>query len=325
MLSEFALSPAIFRAASYEDDSSVVADLCLRALGPPFLDDCIVRNLHDGDWLRQILNCRDSLHPKAKELLKKLDKQKRLVSHNSIDVICPEGDEEWEKEALASHDQTPLTGMIFSRDSKTNRHRNNPLVDCPEKLANAGFWKDRPCSRRIPRNIEEYSSLLEPVLRHANFIAFIDPHLDPKRPGYQNFIKILTHASLVGRKIKPIIQVHRVAWLGDGKNKLPKYDEIKEIFSKSWTDELEHQSIKLELFLWDDFHDRFVASDLLSMTWSNGFDTTTDCRDRVTVSRLARKDQDDLQEEFQENTTCHNRPKRFQIGASSASPLGNDI
>jgi hypothetical protein len=317
MLYELAISPAIFRVASYEDESSVVADLCLRALGPSFLDDCIVRNLHNGDWFRQLENCRDSLHPRAKELLKKLNKQQRLVSHNSVDVICPESDEEWENEAVYSHGKTPLAGMIFSRDSKTNRHRNNLLVECPEKLTNADFWKNRPCSQRIPRNIEQYLKLLDPLLRHANFIAFIDPHLDPTQERYKDFLYLLCHPAFAKRNCMPKIEIHRVATLGSGPDKVLAIPEIENRFRDKWETAIKDRNIQADIFLWDDFHDRFVSSELISMNWSNGFDTTTSPNAKVTVSRLSREDRDELQKEFAFNSCQHNRLWNFTIGAQS--------
>ena len=312
MLSELALSPAIFRTNSYE--SPGVADLCLRTLKTPLLDDCIVRNLHSGDWLQQLQEQRGTLHPKAKELIKKLKNQSRLVEHESVGIACPRTDEEWEMEAVASHERTPLEGMIFSKAAKEIRYSKNPRVACPEKLEGWKFWKDRPCSLRVPRNIDEYSNLLQPLFRHANCIAFMDPHLNPKCGRYGDFIQLLTDSVLARRVSKPTIEVHRIAWLHDSNDKRPEILEIEEIFCDAWTVKLKRCGIKVEVFLWDDFHDRFVASDLLSMSWSNGFDVTTDSKARVTVGRLSRADRDDLQLEFAINTNSHQMLRKFTIG-----------
>ncbi len=312
MLSEFALSPAIFRTASYE--SSAVADICLRSLGPPLLEDCIVRNLHGGDWLRGIQEQRDSIHPKAKELIKKLEKQGRLVNHEAMAAACPVCDVEWEIETVSSHKMTPLSGMIFTQESKAIRHPGESLVACPETLSTSDFWKDRSCSRRIPRSIDAYCKLLEPLLRHANWIAYMDPHLDPSEKRYNGFIELLTHPRLTERHSKPRIEVHRVAWLGDGRYKAPRKADIEESFRKEWSARIKHSGITLKVFLWPDFHDRFFASNLLCMNWSNGFDTTTDTNARVTVGRLSRGDRDDLQLEFSENSNRHGTPLSFTIG-----------
>lgn len=315
MLHEFALSPSIFRADEYEN--SMVADLCLKGIGPSLLDDCIVRNLHDSNWLQAIHERSAHLHPRAKELIKKLEKQGRLVNFKSMQSPCPQAEVEWENEAISTHQESRLDGMIFTKNSKLKRHSRNDLVECPEKLANVNFWKNRSCSRRIPRNIQAYSELLDPVLRNANFIAFIDPHLDPTQERYKDFIRLLTHPSLAARKIKPEIEVHRVAWIGNTENKLPRCADIKSMIFEAWDKELKQRSIKIKVFLWDDIHDRFVASDLLSMNWSNGFDTTTSTSAKVTISRLSRKDRKDLQDEFTYNSTQHKRLDHFSIGTQS--------
>lgn len=311
MLSEFALSPAIFRTNSYE--SNGVADVCLGTLRMPLLEDCVVRNLHGGDWFQQLKEQRDTLHPKAKELLEKLRNQSRLVGHEPCDNECPRSDEGWENEALVSHERASLAGMIFSKDAKVNRHRENRLVACPEKLSSSDFWKERSCSLRIPRTINDYCNLLLPLLRHATGIAFIDPHLDPKQDRYKDFLRLFTHPALTGRGCKPAIEIHRVAWLGDGKDKRSRSSEIESIFKEEWATQIANCGMKIKVFLWDDFHDRFVHSNLLSMNWSNGFDTTTDSSARVTVSRLSRVDRDDLQKEFAENSTSHNLLKMFVV------------
>jgi hypothetical protein len=312
MLHEFALSPAIFRADSYE--SSLVADLCLKGIGPSLLDDCIVRNLHDGSWLRSILEGSACPHPKAKELINKLNKQGRLADFKAMQAVCPEAEVEWENEAVSTHHESRLSGIIVTEDSKRTRHPRNKFVECPEKLANADFWKNRPCSLRIPRDIEAYSKLLDPVLRHANFIAFIDPHLDPSQSHYKDFIQIITHQALRNRDPKPTIEIHRVATLGSGPAKVIAIDELKKRFRDNWEAAMKDNNIKANIFLWDDFHDRFVASNLLSMSWSNGFDTTTSSSAKVTVSRLSREDRRDLQDEFTYNSTQHKRLDHFYIG-----------
>lgn len=312
MLSELALSPAIFRTTSYE--SSLVADLCLQSLKTPLLEDCVVRNLYSGEWFQQLSKQSESLHPKAKELLKKLKSQSRMVVQETREGDCPVNDEQWECHALDSHYRDPLSGMIFSREAKQSRYPKDPLVACPERISSSDFWKSRPCSVRISRSIEEYRQLLRPVLRHSNWIAFMDPHLNPDEGRYEKFIQLLINHSLTDRKSKPVVEIHRVAWLGDSRNKSPRCEKIEEIFRKKWTDDLKRSGIKIEVFMWDDFHDRFVASSLLGMSWSNGFDTTTNPNVRVTVSHLSRADRDDLQEEFAQNSTRHTLVDKFAVG-----------
>jgi hypothetical protein len=61
-------------------------------------------------------------------------------------------------------------------------------VACPERLGRANFWIRRSCSCCLARIAAEYTRLLKPIFLYANFIAFIDPHIDPERPQYRDFL-----------------------------------------------------------------------------------------------------------------------------------------
>lgn len=310
MLSEFVLSPAIFRVASYE--SNAMADVCLRPLGKALLDDCIIRDLGAGEWHKQLSGQGETLHEKGKELLKKLKSQGRLCRFPLVGTSIPENDREWEIEGLNAHD--PPDGFIFSSTSKENRHSGNKLVTSPELLPNAPFWEARTCSKRIPRSLKSYQELLNPLLRYAGSILLIDPHLDPSETRYRGLIGLFTSAAVSNRDIKPRIEVHRGCWLGNSDDKRSKAEEIEKRFRDNWEAELRRYGITVDLFLWDDFHDRFFLTNLLGLSWSNGFDTTTDPSATVTVAKISRDNRYDVQSEFAQNSTSHRLDCKFRIG-----------
>ena len=67
-----------------------------------------------------------------------------------------------------------------------------------------------------------------------------------------------------------------------------------------------------EVFIWSDFHDRFMISDVIGINASAGFDVTNRPNDFATWSRLGRRDKDDVQRRFD---PAANQPKwRFMIG-----------
>ena len=311
MLPEIALSPAIFRSDAYA--SSSIADVCLGTMYRPLLEECVVRNLQRGAW-SQFTSSQSALHIKARELLKKLAAKNRLIIHDFSTGNTPHTDEEWENEAIASYQQDGLAGLIFDSQAKEQRHKENPLVSCPERLHSTPFWRDRPCSCRVSRTVTEYRKVIDPLLRCANSLAFIDPHLDPEKPQYRDFLQILLHPVLLGRSIRPTIEIHRVAWRGNGNDLRPVVQELQSVFSTNWSRPLRENGLKLEVFLWDKFHDRFLATNLVAMSWSNGFDTTSDQSARVTISRIDRADLDSLQKEFDQNSAVHKLVNRFTIG-----------
>ncbi|MDD5198394.1 MAG: hypothetical protein PHC88_01200 [Terrimicrobiaceae bacterium] len=311
MLSEFGISPAFFRSDAYESNS--VADVCLGSIFRPLLEECVVRNLRNGEWA-QFATRQTPLHLKAKELLKKLAVRNRLVSYSPTGATLPTDDLEWEQEALASHQAEPLTGLIFHREAKEQRYPTNPDVSCPERLPGTPFWRDRPCSYRIPRTLAEYRPIIDPFIRWANYIAFIDPHLDPDAWKYRDFLQLLINPILLRRTIGPKIEIHRVAWRGDGTDRRPLVHELENSFNSRWSQTLRSNGLSIEVYLWDNFHDRFLATNLMGMSWSNGFDMTSDAAARATISRLSRTDLDGLQNEFGSNSAIHGLIHRFTVG-----------
>lgn len=85
------------------------------------LHPALQAELGDG-WQAYVFAQEERLHPKGKELLKKLKSQKRLISHVPFLPTFPVTDEEWENEALGTHTQTPLTGIVLGQQAKTLRH-----------------------------------------------------------------------------------------------------------------------------------------------------------------------------------------------------------
>jgi hypothetical protein len=72
-------------------------------------------------------------------------------------------------------------------------------------------------------------------------------------------------------------------------------------------------SISAEVFIWDDFHDRYLISDLIGVSLPYGFDTTTDESSFTTWTRLGRHDRDDIQREFDPASGRHALRHRFRV------------
>ncbi len=70
LLAEYALTPDIFDQSFYSTEE--VADIHLQHLKEALLNEGLVRNLRDGEWLRLFSNNDRPWHIRGKELLKKL-------------------------------------------------------------------------------------------------------------------------------------------------------------------------------------------------------------------------------------------------------------
>src|SRR5437868_14927163 len=100
MLGEVSLTPDVFDAACYSTADE--CDLHLRYLKDPLLSEVLVRDLRNGGW-SQLVGAMGRLHPRAKELLRKLATRSRLRLFPAASAAAPTSDDEWCDEAVAAH------------------------------------------------------------------------------------------------------------------------------------------------------------------------------------------------------------------------------
>ena len=93
----------------------------------------------------------------------------------------------------------------------------------------------------------------------------------------------------------------------------PTNEEWKRRFYTAWENDLKNLSLKIEVYIWDDFHDRYLISNLIGILCPNGFDITTNVNDRTTWTKLGKVDKDDVQREFDPASNKHQLKYKFQI------------
>jgi len=118
---------------------------------------------------------------------------------------------------------------------------------------------------------------------------------------------------MADREVAPLIEAHRVCYF----NTRDKRDQLDEAGWKAmfypWITSLQATGLAVEIFIWDDFHDRYVISDLAGILVPNGFDTTTDPNQITTWSRIGREDRDEHQREFDPSSGRHTLRHRFKL------------
>ena len=90
-------------------------------------------------------------------------------------------------------------------------------------------------------------------------------------------------------------------------------DSFKRRFREELADPLRAAGLQAEVFVWDDFHDRFLVSNLIGISLPNGFDTAQDPNAVTRWTRLGRKDRDDVQREFDVARKRHELQWQFTI------------
>ena len=307
LLAEYAITPEVFDITSYSTEE--VCGLHLNNIRQVMMEEGLVRDLREGEWRALFANHGRQWHRKAKEIVRKLVAQGRLIEFPAALSDAPVNDLQWCAEALASHRQAHMTGGVIVTRPVKEAFSREPLVERIDLLSRAGWWAHRSPSVRLDRKLPDYRQHLNPILRHANSLQFIDPHLHPKRPGYRQFANLLAGAGR--RKPTPLIEIHRGCYVGSGSGK--SEPDFEPIFRNALTNSLRAAGLSAEVFIWDHFHDRYLISNLIGISLPNGFDTTSKSDDMTTWSRLGRAQRDNIQREFDKASGRHTLRKQFTL------------
>jgi hypothetical protein len=308
LLADYALTPDVFDPMSYSSEE--VCALHLQAVKDILLTEGLVRDLRDGEWRRLFAANGRSWHRRAKEIVRKLADHNRLTRSPATLPTPPAQDHEWCAEALGTHRTNPLSGGIIVTQSVKAAFEAERLVARIDRLAETPWWTARSPSTRLARTIADYQTHLDPILRCANSIMFIDPHLDPTRYGYRDFVQLLLRAG--GRTPSPLLEIHRVCYEGSGPGRdILTTQDIEQRFRDELAGRLRSAGVRVEVFVWDDFHDRYMISNLIGLVVSNGFDEGGGAA--VTWARLGRKEKDDIQREFDAASARHTLRGRFKL------------
>lgn len=309
LLCEYAVTHDVFDTSFYPHEE--VGTARLEYLKDVFLEEALLRNLRGGEWLSVFRNHDRPWHRRGMELLKKMSKQNRLrLAGNALPAI-PASDVDWCREALASHEIDPMTGVI-STAQVVKDVGPDPILGRVDRLGSSLCWRGRSSSVRLARCHADYEDQLRLIMNSANSIMLIDPHLDPTRRWYADVLPLLLLAQ--GRRPVPLIEIHRVMYVGSGRNRqLINSMEWENRFRDAWGNDLTATGLQVEVFIWDDHHDRYLVTDLIGIEMGNGYDTTTNPNDVTTWSRIGRKDRDDIQREFDPACNRHTLRHRFTV------------
>ena len=115
-----------------------------------------------------------------------------------------------------------------------------------------------------------------------------------------------------GRTPAPLIEIHRVAWYGDSRDKRPQLANVESALRPALTIAAARSGLTFKVYLWDDFHGRYLISDLVGINLPNGSDTTTD------ANCLRRTVREDMQREFDNASSRHTLRLFYALAGDSA-------
>ena len=305
MLARFAITPGAL--AEGYCSSPVALGLGIGCLNDLCRAEGLFTDLREGDWSR----AADSIGPLAKRFLAFARKERRLIQVPPQLATTPDNDEEWLWEAQALHRSLPCRALITHKDLASD-YAEDPTVVSIECLNASDWWAARSPSKSVARTTAAYLRALDLVLRHANSLMFIDPHIDPLAANYAEFPQLLQAAGANGHR--PLIEIHRASWRGgQGGVSLRQW----EADFTPWSEQLAHSGLAATVFLWEQMHDRYLISDLVGINVPYGFDIATSSAGTSTWSRLGSGERDQQQREFDRACGVHRLVSSFEIGAES--------
>lgn len=309
MIEEYAITPDVFDSSEYTNKALIEAFL------PFFMDillkDSLLRDTFDGGFSHYCIAHSATLHKRCGEFLRKMQTRNQLRVFPRQSTTQPASANDWCNEALLASAASKLDGIVVSNNLKSKF----PMAEVAsiEKLAASPWWKSRSCSATIRRRTDDYIRLLDRILAQANSLMFIDPNLDPSRPNYNSFYRVLTAAA--GRTRKPTIEIHRSICDGDGSARtIPSESDWKLNFS-GLSKQLSSSGLSAEVFFWTDFHDRFLITDIAGILVPAGFDESRNQAEPPTTwGRMGKKDRDEVQRRYDPAVNPASLKFKFKIG-----------
>jgi hypothetical protein len=271
MLLDLAILPEVFEESAYSDPA-----LCghlLKVLKPVLFEDAVVRDMRNGGWSQWMRKSVGNCHHATGEIVEALIKQRRLGLFPPLLDVEPDDSSTWCYEALATHEQAALNAIICGNGVAAD-FENHDLVHALEKVHESDWYRNRACSVRLHRQTADYLKTLRVPLKWCNSAMFIDPYLEPSRPYYAEFYRILD--LMRGRSVPAQIEFHRCAHEGSGRDRqiLPMGD-VQNMFA-SLDSYLTGADMKASVYVWDAFHDRYLVTNHVGIVVPNGFDFSPD-------------------------------------------------
>lgn len=336
LISDFAITPDVFDLDSYSNEE--VCRVYLKNLEEGLTSGGFVRDLGDGQWSHYLLSRigtegakktdgeKDrNWHFMGRDIIRKLASQGRLISYKTMLESSPTSDIDWCEEALRTHKREPLVGGVVVTEKTKKSYDSEKRVQqidrlfSDEKSKTKWWWSMlKEPSVQLTRSAEDYEQHLGPILRFASFIKFFDPHLDFRKKRYKVLLNLLIKMAKerASENGPPKITIHRSSSEGSGSNlRHLDRDAFRRNFERV-TKPIHQQGLNIEVFFWDKFddrgkfHDRFMISNLVSASLTNGFDTD---KGDVVWSRMGNQIRSKVEGQFQKNGSRYKFAGRFKL------------
>lgn len=308
ILPEFSLIPDVFDSTTYRDPSSGNALLC--SVLNEILQDGIITNLRDGHWYNYIQTCTSrNWYPNAMIILRSLFSNNKVHSRKPTLTTFTDDDVHWCLEAINLTSTVPLHGIVCSQ-SVFNSIGMHPKLSCISQLHTTNWWNNRNRTISINHNPTDFTQYLEPIVTTSNSLMIIDRFIDPGKKDYRKFIRVIS--SICSSCDIPSIEIHRVEYFGTNKSNIKNRLFWENRFRTNLAFLPASIRNKIEVFIWDEFHDRYIVTDVVGITSGNSFSLRNN-KPPTRWTRLDSTARSDVTLEFDAAAGLHALKYRFQI------------
>jgi hypothetical protein len=313
MFYEIAITPSVFQTATY--GSRELCESELRGIWSNLFQSLVVRDLRSGDWYKDLWRNKTACPHLGQKTLKALKAEKRLLLAPPELKAVPSDSPSWVSEALASHRKESLAGILTCREGKAPHSDEALVCVIDRRLQGASWWTQTVVGgeTRVRRNTAGYLEALKVLLRAANHLKFMDPHLDPSLHDYREF-RALLKAARRDDGVQPKIEIHRVCYEGPGERRPVSNDTWQKKFRDALKEDLKAWKLDAEVVIWPDEHDRHLITNLGGIHLGNGLKINNDPKSFSTWTPLPRNTSDAVERKFDPDATKPHH--RFMIVGS---------
>lgn len=182
MLSEFAITPAIFDEDAHDDKeawSEQLRELTSALFPRTSVWPVLISNLYAGSWSSHILEYIDRIGDhRAKKYCQGLvtNMRRMLVIRPECGEWPSDDDSAWCREAIATHAVEPIDRIISVRQTISSHGNDISVVRCIDEVEDGGFWHDIKADASPRMVIAEQVELLRKLCIHSEWVALINPY-----------------------------------------------------------------------------------------------------------------------------------------------------
>ncbi|MCB5259375.1 MAG: hypothetical protein LHW48_02735 [Candidatus Cloacimonetes bacterium] len=313
------LEKAVLLPCVFAIDFDSIPNVNLYHLKKMLFDFCVVCDTPDYACTKAVLEYAKSgntrSHRHAKEVIEKLRKQGRLHTLNHSTKAKQKKTGCFLDNVLLIHSDDY---EVFSNCQKSTIQDavtvvGNINVNDMASLHKSEWLNKERSSIRLERSIDHFIAALKLLLETSKSINFIDPHLDPSRHDYEDFFKIFSICNDNNNCSE--INIHRVCYTGSGAQ---KERQSREYWENIFRDKLQgyNTNNKAHVYIWPDFHDRFILTNLMGFSLPYGISTTKDTTEltgKTVWTKLSFSDNNNLQNVYNDNKLLNNNTNSYKF------------